>query len=300
MDYKEMDLKTFFKQLGVHESILNNNSFNNIISDLGLSNWIELREKIETNIKKDNNNNNIISIKTNGYGASDTNISITPTGSITVLNSLYTKPSDDKNVITNYYKQVIPNENNNEIVTRNYSVANLVDELGNIKESLASSQTEKNYSIKTGLQTLESEVRGINIIPGVSNMAMVNRPDVVINESRIVRRTEIPNIVSAHCVKIDENNNKQEANGYVELDNRNILRMKNIFGQNIDFNSLKDLAQQNITVRGNLNDSTKENIINNAPKEIQEFLKNGLNKKIPLDYLESIKVDDSLNYNHHM
>lgn len=298
MNYKEMDLKTFLKQLGVNETILNNNSFNNIISDLGLFNWVELREKMEESVKEDQYKNKVVTFNTKNNNQSDLVLNITPTGSLSTLSSVYGVNSFNQNIITNNLKEVISNDA--EIITRDYSAFNEIDLNGNVINTLGSRQIEKNYSVKTGLQTLESEVRGINIIPGVSNMAMVNRPDVVINESRIVRRTEIPNIAYAHCVKFDESNNKQEANGYVELDTRNISRMNNIFGRNIDFNSLEELAHQNITVQGSLNDRTKEDIINKSPKEIQEFLKDGLNKKIPLDYLESIKIDDSLNYNHHM
>lgn len=293
-----MDLKTFLKELGVNETILNNNSFETIIREAGLSNWIELREKMEDNIKEDQYKNKVVTFNTKNNFQSNLVLNVTPSGSLSTLSSVYGVNSSNQNIIVNNLNEVLTNQT--EIINRNYSATNEVDLNGNVINTLGSRQTEKNYSVKTGIQTLESNVQGINIIPGVSNMSMANRPDVVINELDIVRRTEIPNVASAHCVKFDENNNKQEANGYVELDSQNLLNLKYVTREDINYRLLSFLAEKNIVVRPSLSTEEKDYIVNNVPKNIQEYIKEGLNKEIPLEYLNTITVDNELNYNQKM
>ena len=290
MNLKDIDVKTFLQEMGVSDTILNNPSFSTMIADIGLTDWIDLRERYYTEMTKDQNGNNTITFHSSNPNLSNYEIVVTPTGTLHTKFSGRTSDSDNK-LITYLGSLGVEGK---EVVSRYFSSASKYSAKDQT-EVLGCNQIEKSY-IANGLQMTESEVHGLSFQPGLSNVQVKANLNSYVDDWRIVRRTEIPYICSVYC-----DGAKGNANGYVNIDIRNPLSMKSELGKSsIDFQLLNRIAEQGINGTHNISSEEKQTMLNSIPVELREQFEKGLMMEVPESYLAPIQIENKSEYQHHM
>ena len=171
----------------------------------------------------------------------------------------------------------------NGITTREFTAIGKRDE--RIEGRIYTGQTEKNYN-SNGVEMVRSYAEGPFVDSEHSNFVFdVNE----MNEWTIVRRAPIGYVAYVHS----DGENKEEINGYVELDTRYAASLVGKGGLSLDNKSLatnSDAYTPNI-----LPDALKQEALNNMNGGVREYFEEAFKESFKPEYLNGIQINDLSN-----
>lgn len=276
--YNDMTAKDFLKMLGTNEKILNNPSLDNFLSDVGISSWTEFREKRSTDVIS-NNNEKVVTFyhDVSGVENYETKIRVSTTGDVTVSQSFDRKLSDFEHTKTVTVGKMIADENG--VTTREFTAIGKKDE--RTEGRIYTGQTEKSYNAN-GVEMVRSYAEGPFVDSEHPNFVF----DVTkMNEWTVVRREPIGYVASVHS----EGENKEEINGYVELDTRHASSLVGKGGLSLDNKSLTtniDAYTPNI-----LSDIVKQEALNNMNDSEREYFEEAFKESFKPEYLNGVQIN---------
>lgn len=280
--YNKMTAKDFLKMLGANEKILDNPSLDIFLSDVGISAWTEFREKRSIDVINDNSEKVVTFYHdVSGVENYETKVRVSTTGDVIVSQSFDRKLSDFEHTKTVNIGKIMTDENG--ITTREFTAIGKRDE--RIEGRIYTGQTEKNYN-SNGVEMVRSYAEGPFVDSEHSNFVFdVNE----MNEWTIVRRAPIGYVAYVHS----DGENKEEINGYVELDTRYAASLVGKGGLSLDNKSLatnSDAYTPNI-----LPDTLKQEALNNMNGGVREYFEEAFKESFKPEYLNGIQINDLSN-----
>lgn len=284
--YSNMNAKDFFKMLGANEKILNNPSFYEFLSDVGISNWNELRKEPVDKKENDQLKNSVTFSHPNRCEYDNYKITIgvnTVTGDIFTKLSFDEKSREEQNNFVQHsntlHGDIVVKENGITTNMSSFVTTKIRKDGKEQKIHHKGEQLDKEYDFN-GIEQVKSYATGF----GVDG----NHPNDVYNKNyldewTIIRREPIGYIAYVHS----ENKDKGEVNGFIGLDSRFLPSITPDGGRGWQTSSLmSDNYTPDVWP-----DTVKQEVLDKLDGNIREYFEKSFTYPFKQEYLEGLKIE---------